>query len=101
MTVTFDPAPAFTEAMAAFDKAEQACEPTVMDIITDLEIADLIDELGNRGIAVLVANQKAWRESAAVSGVDPRTSWAEVAIDGFFLDREKREVFSDALKAGA
>lgn len=87
MIITFDPAITFDGLMAAFDKAERACSPSVVDIVLDLEIADLFERLGNRGIAVLVANQKAWRESAGVSGIDPRYGWgvmvdvAEIVID--------------------
>ncbi|WP_423487927.1 hypothetical protein [Mycobacteroides sp. PCS013] len=106
MTITFDPAPAFADAMAAFDKAERACSPNVVNIVLDLEIADLFERLGNRGIAVLVADQKAWRESVQVSGTDPRCAWsvdgdAEDALETFFCDRDSRDEASAVLKAGA
>ncbi|AMT72075.1 hypothetical protein [Mycobacteroides immunogenum] len=106
MTITFDPALAFADAMAAFDEAERACSPSVVDIVLDLEIADLFEALADKGIAVLVADQKAWRESVKVSGTDPRCAWsadggAEVALVGFFTDRENRDEASAALKAGA
>lgn len=78
--------------------------PTVVNIILDLEIADLFERLGNRGIAVLVANQKAWRESVKKSGTDPRCAWtadatAEVVLVEFFTDRDNRDKASDVLKA--
>jgi hypothetical protein len=105
MTVTYDPAITFDGLMAAFDKAERACSPSVVDIVLDLEIADLFEQLGNRGIAVLIANQNAWRESVNKSGTDPRCAWsadsgAEVALVEFFTDRDKRDEASAALKAG-
>ncbi|WP_255788118.1 hypothetical protein [Mycobacteroides abscessus] len=106
MTITFDPNPTFDELMAAFDKAEQKCSPSVVNIVLDLEIADLFERLGNRGIAVLVANQKAWRESVKESGTDPRCAWtadggAEGALVEFFTDRDSRHKASAVLKAGA
>lgn len=106
MTITFDPNPTFDELMAAFDKAEQKCSPSVVNIVLDLEIADLFERLGNRGIAVLVANQKAWRESVKESGTDPRRAWtadggAERALIEFFTDRDSRDKASAVLKAGA
>lgn len=106
MTITFDPNPTFDELMAAFDKAERECSPSVVNIVLDLEIADLFERLGNRGIAVLVANQKAWRESVKESGTDPRCAWtadgtAERALVEFFTDRDSRDKASAVLKAGA
>lgn len=106
MTITFDPNPTFDELMAAFDKAEQKCSPSVVNIVLDLEIADLFERLGNRDIAVLVANQKAWRESVKESGTDPRCTWtadggAEGALVEFFTDRDSRHKASAVLKAGA
>ncbi|AWG57942.1 hypothetical protein [Mycobacteroides abscessus] len=106
MTITFDPNPTFDELMAAFDKAERECSPSVVSIVLDLEIADLFERLGNRGIAVLVANQKAWRESVKESGTDPRCAWtadpiAEGALVEFFTDRDGRDKASAVLKAGA
>ncbi len=87
MTITFDPNPTFTEAMAAFDKAEAECSPNVASIVLDLEIADLFEQLGNRGIAVLVANQKAWCASVTKSGTDPRYAWTpESATDAALVD---------------
>lgn len=105
MTSTFDPTPAFVEAMAAFDEAERACSPSIVNVILDLEIADLFDALADKGIAVLVSNQHAWHESVKVSGTDPRCVWtadggAEVALVKFFTDRDSREVAGAALKAG-
>lgn len=104
MTITFDPNPTFDELMAAFDKAERACSPSVVNIVLDLEIADLFERLGNRGIAVLVANQKAWRESVKESGTDPRCAWtadggAELALIEFFADRDSRDKASAAIRA--
>lgn len=106
MTITFDPNPAFDELIAAFDKAEEECSPNVASIVLDLEIADLFERLGNHGIAVLVANQKAWRESVNESGADPRCAWttdstAEAALVEFFTDRGNRDKASAAIKAGA
>lgn len=106
MNMTYDPAITFDELMAAFDKAEKECSPNVASIVLDLEIADLFEQLGNRGIAVLVANQKAWQESAKKSGTDPRCAWtadssAEAALVEFFTDRDSREESSAVLKAGA
>lgn len=106
MSITFDPAPAFADAMAAFDKAEAACSPNVVNIVLDLEIADLFDALADKGIAVLVADQKAWRESVQVSGTDPRCAWsadsgAEVALVGFFTDRDNRDERSATIRVGA
>lgn len=105
MTVTFDPAITFDELMAAFDKAERACSPCVVDVILDLEIADLFDALADKGIAVLIANQKAWQESVKESGTDPRRVWsadgsAEATLVEFFTDRDSRDGASAALKAG-
>lgn len=101
-TTAFDPNPTFDELMAAFDKAERECSPSVVNIVLDLEIADLFERLGNRGIAVLVANQKAWRESVKESGTDPRCAWtAEVLLVEFFTDRDNRDKASAALKADA
>lgn len=105
MTITFDPTPAFAEALAAFDKAERACSPSVVNIVLDLEIADLFAALSDKGIAVLIANQKAWCESVAESGTDPRCVWtadtgAEVALLDFFTDRDTRDEASAVLKAG-
>ncbi|ALM17970.1 hypothetical protein [Mycobacteroides abscessus] len=104
MTITFDPNPTFDELMAAFDKAERACSPTVVNIVLDLEIADLFERLGSHGIAVLVANQKAWRESVKESGTDPRSAWtadggAERALVEFFTDRDSRDKASAAIRA--
>lgn len=106
MTITYDPTLAFAEAMAAFDKAEQACSPSVVNTVLDLQISDLFDALADKGIAVLVANQKAWHESVKKAGTDPRCVWsaedgAEVALVDFFTDRDSREGASAALKAGA
>ncbi|WP_195173498.1 hypothetical protein [Mycobacteroides abscessus] len=102
MTITYDPNPTFDELMAAFDKAEAACSPNVVNIVLDLEIADLFERLANRGIAVLIANRNAWCESAEVSGTDPRFAWsAEAALETFFCDRDSRDEASAALKAGA
>lgn len=105
-TTAFDPNPTFEQLMAAFDKAERACSPSVVNIILDLQIADLFERLGNRGIAVLVANQKAWRESVKESGTDPRCAWtadttAEGALVEFFTDRDSRDKASAVLKADA
>ncbi|WP_025088814.1 hypothetical protein [Mycobacteroides abscessus] len=104
MTTTFDPAPTFDELMVAFDKAERACSPSVVNIILDLEIADLFEKLGNHGIAVLVANQKAWRESVKKSGTDPRCAWtadssAEAALVEFSSDRGSRHGANTTLRA--
>lgn len=104
MTITFDPNPTFDELMAAFDKAERECSPSVVNIVLDLEITDLFERLGNRGIAVLVANQKAWRESVKESGTDPRCAWtadgtAEVALVEFFTDRDSRDKASAVIRA--
>lgn len=104
MTITYDPNPTFDELMAAFDKAVQKCSPNVASIVLDLEIADLFERLGNRGIAVLVANQKAWRESVKESGTDPRCAWtadtiAEGALVEFFTDRDSRDKASAAIRA--
>lgn len=106
MTMTFDPNPTFDELMAAFDKAEQKCSPNVANNILDLQIADLFERLGSRGIAVLVANQKAWRESVKESGTDPRCAWtadggAERALIEFFTDRDSRDKARAVLKADA
>ncbi|AMU29813.1 hypothetical protein A3N97_03805 [Mycobacteroides abscessus] len=106
MTITFDPNPTFDELMAAFDKAERACSPSVVNIVLDLEIADLFERLGNLGIAVLVANQKAWRESVEESGTDPRCAWtadggAERALIEVFTDRDSRDKARAVLKADA
>lgn len=106
MTIAFDPNPTFVELMAAFDKAEAACSPNVANTVLDLQIADLFERLSNRGIAVLVANQKAWRESVKESGTDPRCAWttdttAEGALVEFFTDRDSRDKASAVLKAGA
>lgn len=103
MTITFDPNPMFVEAMAAFDKAEAACSPNVANTVLDLQIADLLDALANKGIAVLIANQKAWRESAKVSKIDPRYAWsaddgAEAALVEFFTDRDTRPDASAAIR---
>ncbi|AKP59803.1 hypothetical protein [Mycobacteroides abscessus] len=104
MTITFDPNPTFDELMAAFDKAEQKCSPNVANNVLDLQIADLFERLGNRGIAVLVANQKAWRESVKESGTDPQCAWtadatAEVVLVEFFTDRDNRDKASAVIRA--
>lgn len=100
MTITFDPNPAFNELMAAFDKAEAACSPSVVNNILDLQIADLFAALANKGIAVLIANRNAWCESAEASGTDPRFPWsAEAALEDFFCDRDGRDEASAAIRA--
>lgn len=106
MNSIYEPTAAFADAMAAFDKAERACSPNVVSIVLDLEIADLFDALADKGIAVLVADQKAWRESVQVSGTDPRCAWsadsgAKVALEAFLCDRDSRDEASAVLKAGA
>lgn len=100
MTITFDPNPTFDELMAAFDKAERECSPSVVNIVLDLEIADLFADLADKGIAVLIANRNAWCESAEVSGTDPRFAWsAEAALEDFFCDRDGRDEASAAIRA--
>lgn len=100
MTITFDPNPTFDELMAAFDKAERECSPSVVNIVLDLEIADLFADLADKGVAVLIANRNAWCESAEVSGTDPRFAWsAEAALETFFCDRDSRDEASAAIRA--
>lgn len=100
MTITFDPNPTFDELMAAFDKAERECSPSVVNIVLDLEIADLFADLADKGIAVLIANRNAWCESAEVSGTDPWFAWsAEAALEDFFCDRDGRDEASAAIRA--
>ncbi|SLC01127.1 hypothetical protein [Mycobacteroides abscessus] len=90
---------------AAIDIAEQRCVPTVMEIITGLDLEDAIKaQVARAELGTLYAlHQRAWREAVAVSGVDPRYSWiddtaAEAALMEFFADRDARENASAVLR---
>ncbi|CPY96513.1 Uncharacterised protein [Mycobacteroides abscessus] len=48
MSFTFDPAPEFDSAMAAFDRAEQACALTAGDVTLRADIAELLEALPMR-----------------------------------------------------
>lgn len=43
MSTVFDPVPEFASAMAALDKADQACALTVDDVALRADIAELIE----------------------------------------------------------
>ncbi|WP_078344043.1 hypothetical protein [Mycobacteroides chelonae] len=90
---------------AAIDTGERWRDPTVMEIITGLDLEDAIKDLVARGevCAVYAWHQQAWREAVEVSGIDPRNGWmdesaAEAALVDFFTDRDARACASAVLK---
>ncbi|MDM2401801.1 hypothetical protein [Mycobacteroides abscessus] len=98
MSLTFDPAPEFDSAMAAFDKAEQACALTAGDVTLRADIAELLEALPMR------ERQRAWVQAAEDSGTDPRNGWylfagaiSEAALTDFFTDRDARHSASAVL----
>ena len=103
MSLAFDPAPQFDSALAAFDKADQACALTVGDVALRADIAELIVSVPIR------ERRRAWAQAADDCGVDPRHGWylfsatitTEGALLDFFTDRDTRDESSALIKAGA
>ncbi|MEC4840516.1 hypothetical protein R2360_13615 [Mycobacteroides chelonae] len=103
MRRAFDPTAEFDSAMAAFDKAEQACALTIDDVALRADIAELIEAVPIR------ERRRAWAQAANDCGVDPRHGWylfsatitTEGALLDFFTDRDMRDEASALLKAGA
>ncbi|MBN7473098.1 hypothetical protein PROPHIGD89-1_5 [Mycobacterium phage prophi89-1] len=98
MTITFDPAPEFDSAMAAFDKEEQACALTAGDVTLRADIAELLEALPMR------ERLRAWVQAAEDAGTDPRNFWSsfsgvasEAALTEFFTDRDARPTASAVL----
>ncbi|MDM2590114.1 hypothetical protein PP592_10000 [Mycobacteroides abscessus] len=98
MTITFDPSSEFDSAMAAFDKAEQACALTASDVTLRADIAELLEALPMRD------RQRAWFQAAEDAGTDPRNFWSsfsgvasEAALTEFFTDRDARHSASAVL----
>lgn len=98
MTITFDPAPEFNSAIAAFDKAERACALTAGDVTLRADIAELLEVVPMR------ERRRAWVQAAEDSGTDPRNGWylfagaiSEAALTDFFTDRDARHSASAVL----
>lgn len=100
MSATFDPTAEFDSAMAAFDRAEQACALTVYDVALRADIAELIEAVPLR------ERRRAWAQVADDCGVDPRHGWylfsATVTTEGalldYFTDRDARPSASAVLR---
>ncbi|MGH3953693.1 MAG: hypothetical protein ACRDTI_06620 [Mycobacterium sp.] len=102
LNATFDPTPEFADAIAAFEKAEQACALTAGDVALRADIAELIEAVPFQ------ERRRAWVHAAEDAGTDPRIGWyvfgaaiSEAALVDFFTDRDSRGLASAALKAGA
>lgn len=96
MSLTFDPAPEFDSAMAAFDRAEQACALTAGDVTLRADIAELLEALPMR--------ERRRVQAAEDAGADPRNFWSsfsgvatEAALADFFTDRDARPTASAVL----
>lgn len=96
--ITFDPVPEFDSAMAAFDRAEQACALTAGDVTLRADIAELLEALP------MCERRRAWVRAAKDSGTDPRNFWSsfsgvatEAALTDFFADRDARHSASAVL----
>lgn len=98
MSLAFDPASEFDSAMAAFDKAEQACALTAGDVTLRADIAELLEALP------MCERRRAWLQAAEDAGTDPQNGWylfagaiSEAALTDFFADRDARHLASAVL----